>query len=46
VSLGTAARLFRLTKLPLLLLMAAGFALNFVVILAAGAAVVFRLVAG
>lgn len=46
VSLGTAARLFRLTKLPLLLLMAAGFALNFVVILAAIAAVVFRLVTG
>jgi hypothetical protein len=46
LSLGTAARLFRLTRLPLVLLMAAGFALNFVVILAAVAAVVFRLIAG
>jgi hypothetical protein len=46
VSLGTAARLIRLTRLPLLLLMAAGFALNFVVILAAAAALLFRLLAG
>jgi hypothetical protein len=46
LSLGTAARLFRLTRLPLVLLMAAGFALNFLVILGAAAAVLFRLLAG
>jgi len=42
-SLGTAARLVRLSKLPLLLLMVAGFALNFVVILAAVVVVGLRL---
>jgi hypothetical protein len=46
LSIGTAARLFRLTRLPLVLLMAAGFVLNFVVILAALVAVVLRVAAG
>ncbi len=41
-SLGTAASLFRISKLPYVILMAAGFALNFVVIALAVLAVLLR----
>lgn len=41
-SLGTAASLFRISKLPFLILMAAGFALNFVVIALAVLALLLR----
>jgi hypothetical protein len=41
-SLGTAASLFRISKLPYVILMAVGFALNFVVIALAVLAVLLR----